>query len=224
MDPGGRTDGNAAGDRSKGCLWLEISAKGFTSHGAYPKEGANAVSCAVRIADQVKAFVEQTEHSLLGSSTAQITMIDGGVANNMTPDQCRVVMDIRMVPGLTSEQVVAKAKETLAQLQKEDPRFDASFRALNDRRAIEIDAGHPMTEGLGRQIKEAGYEGALLGLNFFTDASVLDRKGERDILLFGPGEPSMAHQPTNTWRSKNMRMPSGSCRTLQRNAGRNRRE
>ena len=77
----------------------------------------------------------------------------------------------------------------------EDPRFDASFCALNDRRAIEIDAGHPMTEGLGRQIKEAGYEGALLGLNFFTDASVLDRKGERDILLFGPGEPSMAHQP-----------------------------
>ena len=191
----GEPTGMRLGIAQKGCLWLEISAKGFTSHGAYPKEGANAVSCAVRIADQVKAFVEQTEHSLLGSSTAQITMIDGGVANNMTPDQCRVVMDIRMVPGLTSEQVVAKAKETLAQLQKEDPRFDASFRALNDRRAIEIDAGHPMTEGLGRQIKEAGYEGALLGLNFFTDASVLDRKGERDILLFGPGEPSMAHQP-----------------------------
>ena len=191
----GEPTGMRLGIAQKGCLWLEISAKGFTSHGAYPKEGANAVSCAVRIADQVKAFVEQTEHSLLGSSTAQITMIDGGVANNMTPDQCRVVMDIRMVPGLTSEQVVAKAKETLAQLQKEDPRFDASFCALNDRRAIEIDAGHPMTEGLGRQIKEAGYEGALLGLNFFTDASVLDRKGERDILLFGPGEPSMAHQP-----------------------------
>ena len=191
----GEPTGMRLGIAQKGCLWLEISAKGFTSHGAYPKEGANAVSCAVRIADQVKAFVEQTEHSLLGSSTAQITMIDGGVANNMTPDQCRVVMDIRMVPGLTSEQVIAKAKETLAQLQKEDPRFDASFCALNDRRAIEIDAGHPMTEGLGRQIKEAGYEGALLGLNFFTDASVLDRKGERDILLFGPGEPSMAHQP-----------------------------
>ena len=34
-----------------------------------------------------------------------------------------------------------------------------------------------------------------VGLNFFTDASVLDRKGERDILLVGPGEPSMAHQP-----------------------------
>ena len=151
----GEPTGLRLGIAQKGCLWLDISAKGFTSHGAYPKEGANAVSCAVRIADQVKAFVEQTEHSLLGSSTAQITMIDGGVANNMTPDQCRVVMDIRMVPGLTSEQVIAKAK----------------------------------------QIKEAGYEGALLGLNFFTDASVLDRKGERDILLFGPGEPSMAHQP-----------------------------
>ena len=62
----GEPTGMRLGIAQKGCLWLEISAKGFTSHGAYPKEGANAVSCAVRIADQVKAFVEQTDASAAG--------------------------------------------------------------------------------------------------------------------------------------------------------------
>ena len=191
----GEPTGMKLGIAQKGCLWLEISARGITSHGAYPKEGANAVTCAVRIAEQVKAFVEQSFHPLLGSSTAQITMIEGGVANNMTPDRCRVVMDIRMVPGMTSEMVMAKAKEALLEEQKEDSRLEADFQALNDRRAIEIAEDHPMTAGLGEKLCQAGYEKEVLGLNFFTDASVLDRKGERDILLFGPGDPSMAHKP-----------------------------
>ena len=52
-----------------------------------------------------------------------------------------------------------------------------------------------MTAGLGEKLCQAGYKKEVLGLNFFTDASVLDRKGERDILLFGPGDPSMAHKP-----------------------------
>ena len=66
---------------------------------------------------------------------------------------------------------------------------------LNDRRAIEISSSHPMVKLLGKELREAGYEEADLGINFFTDGSVLDRNGERDILLFGPGEPSMAHKP-----------------------------
>ena len=191
----GEPTGMKLGIAQKGCLWLEILAKGVTSHGAYPQEGANAVSCAQEIAAQVKEFVEQSIHPLLGRSTAQITMIEGGVANNMTPDRCRVVMDIRMVPGMTSEMVLDKAKKALLEIQNRDSRFDGDFKVLNDRRAIEISRDHLMVKALGKKLQESGCGEDVLGINFFTDASVLDRKGERDILLFGPGEPSMAHKP-----------------------------
>lgn len=191
----GEPTGMKLGVAQKGCLWLEISARGVTSHGAYPQEGANAVYGASEIGAQIKAYVEQSAHPLLGSSTAQITMIEGGVANNMTPDRCRAVMDIRMVPGMTREMVLGKAREALEKLKEKDSRFEADFTVLNDRRAIEISSSHPMVKLLGKELREAGYEEADLGINFFTDGSVLDRNGERDILLFGPGEPSMAHKP-----------------------------
>ena len=191
----GEPTGMMLGVAQKGCLWLEISINGKTSHGAYPKEGANAVTCAVKVADVVKAYVEQFSHELLGTSTAQITMIQGGVANNMTPDQCRIVMDIRMVPGLTADMVFACAEEAMKHEKECDPRFEGRFTALNNRRAIEIPDTHPMTSGLREMIREHGYSGDNIGINFFTDASVLDREDHKKILLFGPGEPAMAHKP-----------------------------
>lgn len=191
----GEPTGMKLGVAQKGCLWLEITVKGKTSHGAYPKEGANAIDCGVKIAEAVSSYVSQFSHSLLGNSTGQITMIEGGVANNMTPDVCRIVMDIRMTPGLTAKMVFGAAEAALKNAQTADPRVSASFKALNDRRAIEISGTHPMSAGLGAILREAGYDGGELGINFFTDASVLDREGIKQVLLFGPGEPFMAHKP-----------------------------
>lgn len=183
------------GIAQKGCLWLEMQIKGKTSHGAYPKEGANAVSLAARLAEKIQAYVGTFSHEILGSSTGQITMIEGGVANNMTPDYCRTVMDIRMVPGLTAPMVIEYAGKLMEEEKSGDTRLSGQFTALNDRRAIEIPGSHPMTAGIRGLLKEAGYTGEDLGINFFSDASVLDRAGEKDILLFGPGDPAMAHQP-----------------------------
>ncbi len=191
----GEPTGMKLGIAQKGCLWLEILARGLASHGAYPEAGVNAIFCAVEIGKKTKAFVEQFSHPLLGRSTAQITMIEGGIANNMTPDRCRLVMDIRMTPGITSEKILNKASELLLEMQQKDFRYEADFQVLNDRRPIEIAPSNHMTVALGKNLREFGYQEEYLGVNFFTDGSVLDRKGERDILLFGPGDPFMAHKP-----------------------------
>lgn len=183
------------GTAQKGCLWLEIRTKGKTSHGAYPQEGINAVDYGLELASGIKTYVQGFTSRLLGASTAQITMIQGGVAMNMTPDECSIRMDIRMVPGLTKEMVLARAREQLGRMQEKAPGLLAEFTVLNDRRAIEIDSEDWLPASLGRILESHGYEGSEIGINFFTDASVLDRIGEKKILLFGPGEPSMAHKP-----------------------------
>ena len=183
------------GVAQKVCLWLEIRTKGRTSHGAYPQEGINAVDYGVELASGLKAYVQSFTSQILGASTAQITMIQGGVAMNMTPDECGIRMDIRMVPGLTKEMVLEKAEELLLKEQEKEPGFAAEFAVLNDRRAIEIDSLDWLPSTLRRLLQSYGYEGSDIGVNFFTDASVLDRAGEKKILLFGPGEPSMAHKP-----------------------------
>lgn len=192
----GEPTGMKLGVAQKGCLWLQIQMKGRTSHGAYPQEGINAIHCLYELAQELVGYVESFRSPLLGGSTAQIDLIQGGVAPNMTADSCEAVLDIRMVPGLTAEMVLKKGQELLAGLQKKKPGLQAEWKFLNDRRAFEISSEDPDVARLRSLLQKKGYPGGDVGINFFTDASVLakDRPKQR-VLLFGPGEPALAHQP-----------------------------
>lgn len=193
----GEPTGCRLGVAQKGCLWLEIHAAGKTSHGAYPEQGVNAVEQAVALAMELKAYVEQFSHPVLGASTAQITEISGGIAPNMTPDSCRVLLDIRMTPGLTGKMVTEEARR-LEGVRKSAAagRFQAEFQIRNERRAIEISDSHPMARRLGASIQAEGLPVEKTGINYFTDASILAEKDpEAAVLLFGPGEPDLAHKP-----------------------------
>lgn len=183
------------GTAQKGCLWLQLTVQGRTSHGAYPAQGINAIACGMRTADAISAYVSSFTHPLLGDATAQVTRIEGGVANNMTPDSCTLVMDIRLVPGVTADQVLEKGREALEAEQKNHPGLLISFDPLTSRRAIEIDPGHGKVTALQALLRKAGCDDAPIGISFFTDASILDRDDEMDICLFGPGDPALCHQP-----------------------------
>lgn len=193
----GEPTGCLMGIAQKGCLWLEIQAGGRTSHGAYPEEGRNAVDYAVSLAGRIKAYAEQFRHPVLGHSTAQITQISGGVAPNMTPDACTILMDIRMVPGLTTEDVLKQAGKEAEQCSGDNGGgFKSSFTVKNNRRAIEIQPDHALVRKLAGCIENQGLNAGTMGINYFTDASILaGDMPDMAVLLFGPGEPGMAHKP-----------------------------
>lgn len=187
--------GMELGTAQKGCLWLELQVKGITSHGAYPEKGINAIIVANELAKMIHEYVVQYSHKIFKKSSAQITMIEGGITPNMTPDSCRIVMDIRMVPGLTGEMIVDWTKVAVRQKAEELPGLTVQHKVLNHRRAIEIEENHPMVMQMRQILQNKGYTGQSVGVNFFTDASVLDSTGDRQVLLFGPGDSAMAHQP-----------------------------
>lgn len=180
----------------KGCLWLKLIVRGKTGHGAYPEKGVNAILYMYRIAEDIKNYVYGFYHPLLGTATAQIDMIQGGIAPNMTADLCEAVMDIRMVPGLTTEMIIARGTEAVEALKKEAPELSVEFHGINNRRAFEIDGEEAHVKNLRDLLVTYGYTGEEIGINYFTDASVLAEKDyTRNVLLFGPGNPAMAHQP-----------------------------
>ena len=193
----GEPTGCRLGVAQKGCLWLEIEAHGKTSHGAYPQEGCNAVEQAMGLVGEIEAYVKSFTHPVLGTSTAQITQISGGVAPNMTPDACRILMDIRMTPGLTSQMVAGQAEAfAAARSVASEEKFRVSCRIANDRRAIEIGESHPLVKQLSKGLVKEGLPVETTGINFFTDASILvEHKLDAAVLLFGPGEAGMAHKP-----------------------------
>lgn len=180
----------------KGCLWLKVKVKGKTGHGAYPEQGVNAIHFLYEMAKELRVYIEGFGHYLLGDSTLQINQIQGGIVPNMTADNCEAVLDIRMVPSLTADMVLARAEQILQTLKQEKPALDMRFEVMNQRRAIEIAWEEREVQKLRQMIEKRGYQPKPIGINYFTDASILAQNElTQKVLICGPGEPELAHQP-----------------------------
>lgn len=193
----GEPTGCKLGVAQKGCIWAQLNISGKTSHGAYPKEGYNAVEYGMKIVRRIKKWVTEYEHQLLGTATAQVTMIQGGIAPNMTPDFAEILLDIRIVPGIFAEDVEKKIKK-ICREEVEETNGEVKFevRIKNARRAIEITEEERWLKEFKAYFKQNGAETEEIGINYFTDASILTKKeSEIPVLLFGPGEPRLAHKP-----------------------------
>lgn len=193
----GEPTGCKLGVAQKGCIWAQLNISGKTSHGAYPEEGYNAVEYGMKIVCRIKKWVTEYEHRVLGTATAQVTMIQGGIAPNMTPDFAEILLDIRTVPGISAEDVEKKIKK-ICRKEVEETNGEVKFevRIKNERRAIEIAEEERWLKEFKAYLKQNGAETEEIGINYFTDASILTKKeSEIPVLLFGPGEPRLAHKP-----------------------------
>lgn len=193
----GEPTGCKLGVAQKGCIWAQLNISGKTSHGAYPEEGYNAVEYGMKIVCRIKKWVREYEHRVLGTATAQVTMIQGGIAPNMTPDFAEILLDIRTVPGISAEDVEKKIKK-ICREEVEETNGEVKFeiRIKNARRAIEIAEEERWLKEFKAYLKQNGAETEEIGINYFTDASILTKKeSEIPVLLFGPGEPRLAHKP-----------------------------
>lgn len=198
----GEPTGCTVGIGQKGCIWLELEVRGKTSHGAYPEEGCNAVTCAYEAAKHLGDWICSHGHPVLGRATAQITEIQGGIQPNMTPDLCTVLMDIRTVPGLTCEMILSQLKMVFQDISRKHGGIPSLVsRIKNHRISIEADKASRGVSQLVKSMAAAGIEEAYSGISYFTDASILaeGREGMTTV-LFGPGSADMAHKPNECVR------------------------
>jgi succinyl-diaminopimelate desuccinylase len=185
------------GIAQKGCLWLKLQINGKTSHGAYPHEGINAIQFAVEICKELKSFIQKFTHPLLKESTAEITSINGGIAPNMIPDTCEIIMDIRMTPDLGVNKILHKLDEICSKYQEQkEQRLQISYEVLNQRPPVHTTEENEWVVLLKGIVSEQGLSGKMMGINYFTDASIfIENNRDYPVILFGPGCPNMAHKP-----------------------------
>ena len=183
----GEPTGCNLGIAQKGCIWLQANITGATSHGAYPNEGVNALSYGWKIFEDIRKRFDAYTHDFLGKPTIQVTMASGGIAPNMTPDKAELLMDIRTIPGITAQEILRWAQESVEECQVEThKKLSVEFQVGNDRMAIETSPDSPWLQGL---------TGNFVGINYFTDASIMVKEKQIPVLLLGPGEAELAHQP-----------------------------
>lgn len=181
----------------KGALWLEISTHGKTAHGSMPDLGVNAVMMMVRFLDEfVKLEVPFQLHPMLGDFSRSVNTIEGGVKTNVVPDHCSVTIDMRTVPGQKHAEIINKIEGLFEQLAGRIPQFRASIKVLNDRPPVTTAPDHPAVRQFNAALARVqGSPAVPKGVRYYTDAATYVPALGLPMIICGPGEAGMAHQP-----------------------------
>jgi succinyl-diaminopimelate desuccinylase len=165
----------------QGTIHVRASFTGTRAHTARPWMGVNAIHRAAPLLGRCAGFVAETVDvdGLAYREALQVVRVDGGVANNVVPDRCDVVVNRRIAPSRT----VAVAISQLYEL-------------LDEADTIEVVNASPpappnLSDPLIAELLGSGPYGVRPKLGW-TDVA---RFAEHGIPAcnFGPGDPELAH-------------------------------
>ena len=181
----------------KGVCWLKITTYGKTAHGSMPHLGQNAIMMMIALLSELDLLaVPYEEHPLLGRFTRSVNTIAGGVKTNVVPDQCEVTIDQRTVPGQDHVAIARQVEELVADLGRRLPEFRASVEVVNDRAPVATSALEPVVQRFYDVVAEVtGERPVPKGVNYYTDAVVFAPALKAPMIICGPGDAKLAHQP-----------------------------
>jgi acetylornithine deacetylase len=174
----------------KGFQWIEIETCGRAAHGSRPQDGRDAILAMGRVLAAFEALDRRLQagpsHALLGTCSLHASTIAGGREWSSYPDRCLVQIERRTLPGEADTVALAEAMSILEALQHADAEFEADAALIFGRQPYEIERGHPLPGLLASASARAGHRGKIVGMSFWTDASILGAAGIPSV-LFGPG-------------------------------------
>ena len=165
----------------RGLLVLRGTARGRSMHpaNAVPGRSDNAIVHAARDLLALETFDWGPPHPLLGRCHANVTRIQGGIANNVIPDACEFMLDIRTTPLESHAALSARLQRALT----------SELRVHSDRLApIETAADAAIVRAVLQVLPKTTPAGS---------ASMSDMVFLRDIpaVKFGPGDTARSHTP-----------------------------
>jgi acetylornithine deacetylase len=162
----------------KGRLVLEVTAHGRSAHAAH-SGGVNAI---MRLVPDLSALSEpglDRMDPLLGPTTVAVTQIQGGTRQNVIPDRCTCVVDIRLTPAYAPGEIVALLRE----------RVKGEVRVCSDRLGpVQTPTDHELVQAVLR---------ARPGAVPYGSPTLSDWVFLREIptVKIGPGESLRSHTP-----------------------------
>jgi succinyl-diaminopimelate desuccinylase len=180
----------------KGLAWFEVETFGVTAHGSMPEVGENAIvkmADVIRDLDRFRFPIES--HPVMGKPSMNVGTIRGGLNTNSVPDEARITIDTRSVPGIDHGHVCRSLQALLA------PR-GAKVRQIVDTPSLYTEPGDEWVQRVFEACTpylDAPPEPRTI--MFSTDGADLKRGfGGPPAVVLGPGEPKLAHQ-TDEWCS-----------------------
>jgi acetylornithine deacetylase/succinyl-diaminopimelate desuccinylase len=183
----------------KGSMRPVVRVKGIPAHSASPEKGDNALYKAASLLlmiEQRHRALSASSHPLLGSPSLTVTRIHGGHADNVVPEACELLLDRRMVPGESEDDVREQFQKLLSEA-KASYGVDAEIVEYRPTTggATETKADQPIVISAVRLAQRHGVcDYSLHGLQGACDL-VHFRSIDAQGIILGPGALDVAHKP-----------------------------
>lgn len=175
----------------RGLLWLEVVAKGKTAHGSTPQLGINAINSMRDFLDELEDYnLGDAKDEALGTASMSVNTISGGKAINVVPDECRVKIDMRTLPGQRHTEIISDFEKMFDKLKSTNPNFDAEVSAVRDVEALMTDSDSSFVREFCEVVECSKTQTA----GFCTDGPFFTKLGA-PVVIFGPGRGELCHQP-----------------------------
>ena len=175
----------------RGMLWLKVETFGKAAHSSTPHLGVNAINSMRAVLNDLDNYkIPFERHELLGECSMSINTIAGGEAMNIVPDKCKIQIDIRTVPGQNEQDIIDDLQKIFAKLKQKNPQFHAAVSIIRKVGALETDADCDFVKDFCSAVdnNETTAVGFTTDGPFFASLSV-------PVVIFGPGQPHLAHKP-----------------------------
>ncbi|MFQ6052780.1 MAG: YgeY family selenium metabolism-linked hydrolase [Candidatus Bathyarchaeia archaeon] len=188
----------------RGRCVVKIATRGVTSHASMPELGRNALYEMTPIIDAVKeANRRLPRHPFLGAGSMAVTNITCRPgAGPIIPDLCEILVDRRLIPEETLDGVLEELRGLAAGAEVELVADDLTCYTGYRTRVEQYfpgwitDRGRWPVEECLRALEEVlGRRPAIIGWRFSTDGVATAGDLGIPTVGFGPGDPSLAHQP-----------------------------
>jgi succinyl-diaminopimelate desuccinylase len=165
----------------QGTIHVRAVFHGTRAHSARPWTGVNAIHRAAPLLRRLASFEAQVVDvdGLAYREALQVVRVQAGVANNVVPDRCEVVVNRRYAPLVPLDAAVAQVRELCGEADE--------IEVLNASPAAPPSLGDPLVADLAGRVG-TGVR-AKLG---WTDVARFAAHGI-PACNFGPGDPEVSH-------------------------------
>jgi succinyl-diaminopimelate desuccinylase len=165
----------------QGTIHVRVTFNGARAHSARPWMGVNAVHRAAPTLARIAAHEAPTVpvDGLDYRESLQVVRVQAGVANNVVPDRCEIVVNRRYAPACSHDDAVAQTVAMFADADEVEVVSASSAAAPN------------LTHPLVAELVAAGSLDVRPKLGW-TDVARFTQHGVAAV-NFGPGDPELAH-------------------------------
>lgn len=186
----------------KAILSFETTINGHEAHSSMPEQGVNAVMVmgelihsVNKIADECRKQKEPLSGFPSPYSTVHVGVVEGGTARNIIPRHARMLWEVRPLPGVDTDRILApfhtKVAELEAAMKRTAPDASITTRRLTQVHGLKAVGPEEPHIALACHLAQSNQ---LQAVSYGTEGGIFQHH-DLPTIICGPGSIDQAHQP-----------------------------